>query len=534
MSKDVSSPEIIQALPAVENALAEIDARLECCEHCGEEAWLDLVGEYVDFRPCCEARQSELEAYGFEGVYGCTIKEAMHLRLGLGDELREVFGAGVVQVKEVPLAGGAVLLDADLEEQWEDSTRARFPLEERINHEIVLKDGVPAAQSAKGWQGELFAFVQEHHSHHDAPQGWKFGVAVDNGLTRVGVATVGRPVSRKIQEAEPFTLEVTRVCVAGHPKLRRNACSKLYSLCCREAKRLGAAKLITYTLLEEDAMSLKSSGWVPVAMSKGGSHNRSGRPREDKAPTCPKVRWEKVLDHKRATALPPIAFSPKRAKEVARAVPKKLSTVRETVPERKRLDVHVIRVPRSRVQSEPRSQSPAKATKRMTPPGRKHTAATKRKMSESKPKRPVIAVNMDTRETRTFESTRAAADEGFASSNIIAACKGRLRHYKNHFWRYADEFESIDKVFADAEARPSQVTSPVVAINPKTRASKHYPSIKATEDDGYDYDSVMAALIGRSRRSGGMFWRYAEDFTSADEVLAEETAYDEAKRKRDD
>lgn len=264
---------------------------LDDCPHCGEEIALDVVGSEVDYRPCCPRRAFEVETFGFEDTYGCTLHAALQLTLGFGSELREVFGAGVVNVTPIDVGNG-VLLDADLDEQFEDATRVRFPLEE-----VIPGVGV------KGWQGEVFDFVDEHHSHHDRPQGWRFGVAVDNGLTRVGVAVVGNPVSRTLMTAEPLTWEVTRVCVAGHRKLRRNACSKLYSMCCHEARKLGITKLITYTLASEDAGSLKSAGWKPVHVSNGGSWNRDSRAREDNAPIEPKIRWEKVLEKERFVRL---------------------------------------------------------------------------------------------------------------------------------------------------------------------------------------------------------------------------------------
>ncbi len=43
---------------------------------------------------------------------------------------------------------------------------------------------------------EASAFIEAHHRHHLPPQGWKFGMAVNDGERLVGVVTVGRPVSR--------------------------------------------------------------------------------------------------------------------------------------------------------------------------------------------------------------------------------------------------------------------------------------------------------------------------------------------------
>ena len=143
-------------------------------------------------------------------------------------------------------------------------------------------------------------------------------------------------------------------------------------------------------------------------------------------------------------------------------------------------------------------------------------------MSDSHPKRPIIGIHMETHETRQYESTRGATADGFASSNITAACKGRLRHCYGYYWRYLDEFESIKRVLQEAAARPSGVHRAVVAIDPKKRTAKTYASIKTASDDGYSYDSIVAALLGRSRMSGGKLWRYAENFTSIDQALAAE------------
>lgn len=278
---------------------------LEACPYCGEEVWLDLVGNAVDWRPCCPDAQYAVETEGFEGFYGMSVRDALHEWLGIPkDELREVFGAGIPS-------------EEDPDSYYEDTTYARFPLREDVPMKLQQKGkrGKPAFAGPKGWQESVFKDVELHHSHHRAPQGWKFGVAVNNGLQRVGVAVVSNPVSRVLMQKEPDTLEVTRVCVFGHPKLRRNAVSKLYSLCAREAKKLGASKLITYTLESEDGRSLLASGWTPVARSEGGDWSREGRARAGRGKVAeysgPKIRWEKILDPRRAKPSPAIELPPR-------------------------------------------------------------------------------------------------------------------------------------------------------------------------------------------------------------------------------
>lgn len=139
---------------------------------------------------------------------------------------------------------------------------------------------------------EAAAFIDTHHRHHRRPQGWKFGIGLEdvNGELR-GVLVVGRPVARMIATRDPGALEVTRCCVLpGTP----NGASMLYGAAWRAAQRLGCARLITYILDSEPGTSLRAAGWVRVAPSRGGSWSRPSRGRVDQAPTCPKWRWERA------------------------------------------------------------------------------------------------------------------------------------------------------------------------------------------------------------------------------------------------
>lgn len=135
---------------------------------------------------------------------------------------------------------------------------------------------------------EAKAFVAEHHRHHQPPQGWLFGVAINDGERVVGVIMVGRPVSRHMQDG--FTAEVTRCCVLDGYK---NACSMLYGAAWRAARALGYKRIITYTLPSEGGGSLRGAGWQVVnECAGGGSWNREDRKRVDKHPLQAKLRWE--------------------------------------------------------------------------------------------------------------------------------------------------------------------------------------------------------------------------------------------------
>jgi len=136
---------------------------------------------------------------------------------------------------------------------------------------------------------EARAFVAQHHRHHPAPVGGLFAVAAASGAEVIGVAIVGRPVARMLDQG--YTAEVTRLSVLeGH----KNACSMLYGACWRAARALGYRKLITYTLASENGASLRASGWKVVGEVKGRSWWTPSRPRVDKHPTQDKIRWEAV------------------------------------------------------------------------------------------------------------------------------------------------------------------------------------------------------------------------------------------------
>jgi len=134
---------------------------------------------------------------------------------------------------------------------------------------------------------EAKAFVTEHHRHHRPPVSHLFSVAVNNGKEVVGVAIIGRPCARMLQDG--YTAEVTRVATDG----TRNACSVLYGAAWRAARAIGYRRLVTYTLPEEGGASLRASGWKCLGSAGGGSWSRSGRPRVDTHPTQSKIRWEK-------------------------------------------------------------------------------------------------------------------------------------------------------------------------------------------------------------------------------------------------
>ena len=103
---------------------------------------------------------------------------------------------------------------------------------------------------------EANEFVRRHHRHHKPTRGHKFSIGCAAEGRLVGVAIVGRPVSRYLDNG--LTLEVTRLCTTGE----KNACSMLYGAAVRAARAMGYKRVITYILDSECGASLKASGFV--------------------------------------------------------------------------------------------------------------------------------------------------------------------------------------------------------------------------------------------------------------------------------
>ena len=138
---------------------------------------------------------------------------------------------------------------------------------------------------------EAIIFVDNFHRHNKGPQGGLFSLGASDGKQLVGVAIVGRPVSRHLDDGQ--TVEVTRCCVVDNAP--KGCCSFLYAKAWQASKALGWKKLITYTLQSESGSSLKGAGWKIVAELKGNnSKGWQTRPGREWQPVVgqSKFRWE--------------------------------------------------------------------------------------------------------------------------------------------------------------------------------------------------------------------------------------------------
>ena len=129
-------------------------------------------------------------------------------------------------------------------------------------------------------------YVNKYHRHLKATmKGCKFVIAVSNNDIIVGVAIVGRPIARYLNDG--WTLEINRTCTDG----TKNVNSMLYAACWRVAKNMGYKKLITYIRKDETGNSLKAANFKIVAEVKGRLWNNKSRPRVENE-IIDKLRFE--------------------------------------------------------------------------------------------------------------------------------------------------------------------------------------------------------------------------------------------------
>ena len=130
------------------------------------------------------------------------------------------------------------------------------------------------------------AYVEAVHRHHGRVVGHKWSLAAFKDGRLCGVAIVGRPTGRRLDDGN--TLEVTRLCTDG----TRNACSMLYAAAWRAARAMGYHKLITYILDSENGASLRAAGWKCVGQAGGLRWTGKRRPEVDLCPAQMKIKFE--------------------------------------------------------------------------------------------------------------------------------------------------------------------------------------------------------------------------------------------------
>jgi hypothetical protein len=140
---------------------------------------------------------------------------------------------------------------------------------------------------------EANEYVGAHHRHNKPVLSHRFSIGASDGNELVGVAIVGRPVARMMQDG--LTAEVTRLCVAETAP--KNAPSFLYACCWRAWRAMGGRRLITYTLQSEGGASLRGAGFKVIAELAARDpenwQSRAGREWQGVVAE-PKFRWERL------------------------------------------------------------------------------------------------------------------------------------------------------------------------------------------------------------------------------------------------
>ena len=141
---------------------------------------------------------------------------------------------------------------------------------------------------------EANAFVKEHHRHNKECRGHRFSIGAIYKNKLVGVAIIGRPVSRNFDFR--FVSEINRNCVLENAP--KGTCSFLYSRAMKVWQSQGGKKILTYTLETEPGSSLKAVNFIPVAKTnyyKNGWNNGGKINRSVDYVKTRKIRWEKFL-----------------------------------------------------------------------------------------------------------------------------------------------------------------------------------------------------------------------------------------------
>jgi hypothetical protein len=134
-------------------------------------------------------------------------------------------------------------------------------------------------------------FVEAYHRHsgRTSRDGGKFAIGASENGVQVGVAIVGRPVAKLLNDS--FTAEVLRLCVTQDAP--KGSCSFLYGASWRAWRALGGLRLITYTMVTEGGASLRGAGWKVIAQVRADSWDRPNRDRRwQPIYGQQKFRWE--------------------------------------------------------------------------------------------------------------------------------------------------------------------------------------------------------------------------------------------------
>jgi len=135
---------------------------------------------------------------------------------------------------------------------------------------------------------EANRFVEAFHRHCKKIVCHKFSLGLVFNENIIGVAIVGRPVSRALDNG--FNVEINRVCILPGYK---NANSLFYARIKKICQLMGYQKIITYTILDEESgSSLRAINARVDIITKSYDPSDVGKRVFNELYRKPKIRWE--------------------------------------------------------------------------------------------------------------------------------------------------------------------------------------------------------------------------------------------------
>ncbi len=252
---------------------ADMLAEPVLCSFCGEPELVELFemwGHEFMWSTCCESlHHSLVEEVNADPAWGRELLRRLGAEAYAGHRLRRLADDG----------GCGLVLDWQLELRPVSFAQAR-------------------------------SFVGRYHAHCGMPTAWRFGQAIFNGQTMVGVVTAGNPVARAYNGRG--IVEVNRLCVRRDvaSALRWNAASQLLGWAARTAEQRGFSSIISYTRADEPCTSLTAAGYVREAVVRGRSWHSARRRRRNTNALVDKVRWSRALRPRTAKVVKPNQAEP--------------------------------------------------------------------------------------------------------------------------------------------------------------------------------------------------------------------------------
>lgn len=141
--------------------------------------------------------------------------------------------------------------------------------------------------------------------------------------------------------------------------------------------------------------------------------------------------------------------------------------------------------------------------------GKHHTAESKKKISETRNKTPVIQLGMNGEFIAEYESaTKATRVTGVHSANILSCCYGNCKSAGGFMWICKEDYD-VEQVYTyqDNSKRP------VIQLSLSGDFINEYISVcEASRQTGINNSCIYRACIQDNWTAGGFIWIFKEDY----------------------